>query len=485
MICTLAQLLDYKANAPSISLFPTYWLTSKPVLHLANDINAGSAALEQIGVGVLFGGCQRISNFNNTSSVFKSINLHIASDLTLDGKVVGTSDNKGLFLDYLPTTSQLASIDNIKLYGELTNSADYTGSLIGKSMSQRVNNSVERIKNYATVTGVGHVGGIVGGIKARLLLAGGAGLPDLKPKCLLNTNTVKGESEVGGIIGANRQCTQIHRSANKGDVIGTTAYSKNIGGLVGLAKANYSGDSGALNACRSFFKDSYNIGKLDVPNGGSNVGGILGFSEDKAVDRSITPFLAPALLNGGNIVNTFSSGNIVNSSSLNFVGGLIGKVDDSLNAVYAGSKVGNTYAANDFWYSPYTSYTLDSVSINNAAFDTTVNSSLDAVGFYVPSSSIPSQICTSSRPIWEPSLSSSHSNKCALDIGTYNSGDTIPARSVVGDVQYTQATGEQIYKTTAELQSGTADGDLDQWDDVNIWRFDGPGNYPKLRWLNP
>jgi len=180
------------------------------------------------------------------------------------------------------------------------------------------------------------------------------------------------------------------------------------------------------------------------------------------------------------------------------VGGLIGHVSNVGNPLYTGVVVGkiNTSGTSSFPSGPDEFY----VNLNNSMFDKSVNPGINAVGLKVDDFLVsaayysPASTCNSSHPNWQfdsgyygyvckgftyrPSYTKYYLNGPIPSL-------SIPANIKKGDVKYAQATGETVDKTTAELQSGTADGDLDLWDDVNIWRFDGPGNYPKLRWLNP
>jgi len=241
--------------------------------------------------------------------------------------------------------------------------------------------------------------------------------------------------------------------------------------------------------CGGKISNSYASGSIVSPDGTSNVGGIIGYMPDRI------PNSAYAGANAGYLFKLMFSGTMNNHLNFTNAGGLIGLVSKVGNGTYldyngVSHVLGSKNQINGSYVpaGPYGTGLRANIYLSNSAFDSTVNPSLDIIGDYVPNFYRAPFICTTSHSTYVAGSYLCQGFKTDFSspyVTDQFVGGMVDSLSANGDVLRMQASGEQADKTTAELQSGNSDGDLDQWDDVNTWRFDGPGNYPKLRWLNP
>lgn len=154
-----------------------------------------------------------------------------------------------------------AVIRNVTLVGGSIKGQNNVGALAGSVQGSA---QISNIMNSASVTGSSDVGGIIG-------LAGKSDF-----KNLVNTGTVAGTAEdaannAGGLIGSLTGGTLFGTSYNLG---GVTGKGSNVGGLVGIASNATLGDGTNL---------IYN--RLNV-SGAYNVGGIVGSMTDTTVQNA-------------------------------------------------------------------------------------------------------------------------------------------------------------------------------------------------------
>ena len=156
------------------------------------------------------------------------------------------------------------------------------------------------------VTGRENVGGIVGnGMEARVIDS-------------FATGTVRGDTNVGGIAGYNRNMDRIDQSFAAVAVTG----EENVGGIVGKQ------------AVDSIVSKSYSS---SVVTGGSSVGGVAGehgmgwiresWNTGTVSGEVMVGGLIGSMPSTGEVNNTYSTGSVTGSES---VGGLIGRVFDGI-----------------------------------------------------------------------------------------------------------------------------------------------------------
>lgn len=168
-----------------------------------------------------------------------------------------TENNVGLF----GVVGGTAVIQNVTLVGGSIKGQNNVGALAGQVSGGA---QISNIMNSASVTGSSDVGGIIGS----------AGKSDFKN--LVNTGTVAGTAEdaannAGGLIGSLTGGTLFGTSYNLG---GVTGNGYNVGGLVGYASdATLGGE------------DDFIYNRLNV-SGAYNVGGIVGSMTDTTVQNA-------------------------------------------------------------------------------------------------------------------------------------------------------------------------------------------------------
>ena len=141
------------------------------------------------------------------------------------------------------------------------------------------NATIENITNTADVKGNKNVGGVIGS------LTGTNGEPDVHN--FVNAGTVSGVTNVGGIVGSAANVTLDGRIYNLGAVIGidtgddtNKTWSSNVGGIAGYATNTTIG-----NALDDENAEDFQIYNQLGVTGGYNVGGIVGSIEG---DSSLT-----------------------------------------------------------------------------------------------------------------------------------------------------------------------------------------------------
>ena len=295
---------------------------------LGKDIDASDTATWNAGAG--FAPIGDNSTSSNASRFRGSLDGlgHTITGLTIDRSA---TDYVGLF-----GYTSGPTIRNVGLVGGSIIGSSYVGGLVGQIISGGTitNNYVT-----ATVSGVGRVGGLVGGNNGGTITGSYAigavtgtgeyvgGLAGWSSSGGTITNSyatgmVIGESQIGGLVGGN--AGSVASSYATGTVSGS---GSNIGGLVGL------GDGG------STATGSHATGA--VSGSGNYVGGLIGNSSGAVISSyamgavsgdSIVGGLLGS--NGGAVSGSYATGTVSGSGS---VGGLVG-------GNVGGSSVTSSYA---------------------------------------------------------------------------------------------------------------------------------------------
>lgn len=162
-----------------------------------------------------------------------------------------------------------------------TDSTDITGGqYVGALIGYAKDTKVKSVTSTLNVTGTSDVGGLIGHAEET------AGSNKSKFYNLINTGTISGHENAGGLIGSmnggslgagETNAVTDEESHNIGRVTGddTNGYSRNIGGLVGFASGASIGNAGG--------KVIYNGSAV---TGGYNVGGIVGRMENSMVQNA-------------------------------------------------------------------------------------------------------------------------------------------------------------------------------------------------------
>lgn len=183
-----------------------------------------------------------ISTFTSFSDLYKG-NFNGQGHIIKGLFISDGTKNQGLF-GYVST----ATIENLRVDGDVTGSDNYVGGIVGSTNKSTITNC----SFSGTVTSPGkYVGGIIGGNQSN---------PSTVSGCV-NMATVSGDT-AGGILGYSTQKNTIENCYNTGDITGTTT----SGGIVGKVS------SGAITSC-------YNIGSID----GAASGGIYGAASSAVV----------------------------------------------------------------------------------------------------------------------------------------------------------------------------------------------------------
>ena len=332
--------------------------------YLANQINTEASANQELFKDTYFKMTKSIDL--NEKEIYVGTSSNWSSAMAsfrgyLDGNnctIRGLKQTKFLF-----GIVQHGYIKNLSLYGEITNSETGTG-VIGYLF----NAHIENITNYATVSGQGNVGGIVGNMQQ------GTGKTSTN---LVNYGNVTGTNNVGGIAGLlgggitnsvnwgtitrtagtgvggiAASCNwdaSIANCTNYGDVNGTGASNGGIAGKVITAKTvtitncvNNGTVTGAGGGTGGIFGENAGTGKATITSCTNNgdviatgkwgVGGIMGFSVNTADvisgcvnNGSVT---SAGQLGGivgklyGNVFNCTNKGEVKGTSD--HVGGIVG-----------------------------------------------------------------------------------------------------------------------------------------------------------------
>ena len=164
-------------------------------------------------------------------------------------------------------------------------------------------------------------------------------------KCSVTGSTISGNAEIGGLVGLIRNSTITNSAAIQVSVIGTQSGTQNssatLGGLVGL-----------LNS--STINHSYSTGVVRTANAGSDLGGLVGYSQaGVTISESYSTCTVSGQLNGSSmfvgglvgcvfggapnaISNSYATGTITGGEG---VGGLVGTGDLTFTNDYFGGTV--------------------------------------------------------------------------------------------------------------------------------------------------
>ena len=208
-----------------------------------------------------------IANFTGR---FDGLDYHIFG-LTINREI---ESNVGLF----GSVRGDAIIRNVTLNGGSITGGENVGSIAG-SVSE--NATIENITNTADVKGNKNVGGVIGS------LTGTNGEPDVHN--FVNAGTVSGVTNVGGIVGSAANVTLDGRIYNLGAVIGidtgddtNKTWSSNVGGIAGYATNTTIG-----NALDDENAEDFQIYNQLGVTGGYNVGGIVGSIEGNSTITNV------------------------------------------------------------------------------------------------------------------------------------------------------------------------------------------------------
>jgi len=156
--------------------------------------------------------------------------------------------------------------------------------------------------------------------------------------CYVEGGSVRGERDVGGLVGSNHGEGRVVNSYSTCSVTGTGVTRQHIGGLVG----NNQGEGSIVN--------SYSTGSV---RGNEDVGGLVGRND------------------GDIIIGCYSAGSVMGASN---VGGLVGyNRGDTFNCYSAGSVRGGSYVGGLIGYHVFGDYSA-------CFWDNDVNPSLNGIG---------------------------------------------------------------------------------------------------------
>ncbi len=281
---------------------------------LVNDLDSSSTGYADFASDTANNGVGWLSIGNELNpfvGIFNGGDYSI-SDLYIDSS--GTS--AGLFGF---TNSAILSNVNLLDVTAVEQSANYTGGLIGYSISTVISDS----SVSGSVAGGAYVGGLVG-------LA-----EDNNIKNSYNLASISSGADAGGLIGSDNSSvsTSITSSYNTGVVDGFS----NAGGLVGYSSSSISVSS------------SYNTGAISSD---SLAGGIAGyFGANSLIEGSYNSgtisgfeYSGGIVGNGlGDINNSKNSGVILNSDVGGYAGGIAGNFNGTISDSYNAGSVTSTY----------------------------------------------------------------------------------------------------------------------------------------------
>ncbi len=213
-----------------------------------------------------------------------------------------------------------ALIENIDIYGDITNSYQYTGAVAGLAVDTIINNC----NNYASISSSSlYTGGIVGSITGSVL------------NCSNNAD-VSASTYCGGIAGATDG--MIYNCTNYGKINSSTQY---CGGISGFSRSNASiekclnhgnisavytaGGISGITYCD--IKKSANFGNITSDTNGKNIGGIAGQS-----GKSGSVICIAECFNEGELSSFENVGGIVGIAFHNSYSGCGLEITDCYNA---------------------------------------------------------------------------------------------------------------------------------------------------------
>ncbi|MDR1980677.1 MAG: fimbrillin family protein [Tannerellaceae bacterium] len=209
-------------------------------------------------------------------------------------KIDGTASTVGLF-----GIANNATLRNIHLVSGSVAGVDGVGSLCGRAYG---NTSIDNCHSGVDVTGTTYnAGGFCGMAYHNSTVT----------SCIY-MGKVKGENNVGGILGTSGQTNsniKIINCENRGDIEGNT----NVGGILGLAYFREQSTNVEVTACR-------NSGT--VANTGNNTGGIVG-SNSNNINSVLT------------VTACYNTGAVSNSGTGANIGGIVGNLTTAVSTITA------------------------------------------------------------------------------------------------------------------------------------------------------
>lgn len=290
---------------------------------LLQNITVNSGLFDGIGttgnafIGSFDGDGHTVTLENTKTGLFSVVGAAQIVDLTVDGAVASTATSgTAAFVSYVAAMekSETLRLENC-INRARVEAPSYAGGLVGKSMTSAVclntcrnegeiiasgdyvgglvgyaagGSTLESCTNCGSVTGCGHLGGVVGALRVS------SGQMAAVISDCNNLGEISGSDRVGGIAGylagsGENETAQVLRCYNDASVSGSDA----VGGIVGYAF--YKEDR--IESC-------YNLGAV---TGGSSkaVGGIVGYNRSSVVD----------VYNLGTVIGETAVGGIVGTAA--------------------------------------------------------------------------------------------------------------------------------------------------------------------------
>jgi len=303
---------------------------------------------------------------------------------------------------------------------------DITGSLVGYTDK----GAIENVHASGTVKGEDQVGGLIGYMERTSTLVSSSA--NVK---------VNGIQHVGGLVGRFDSYTSMDANFATGDV---SATGSNVGGLIGYLETN-----GGVH-------DSYATGNITGTTG--DIGGLIGYNIAGAIEYTYATGNITALggsyIGGligqndlGNVSKSYATGNItIKNSSYLTAGGFIGNIN--------GGKIHNNYATGNVIYEG----TATGTFIGGFTGSNT-GSTVQIVNGYAAGKVV----------------GTGDSNGGFVGIGT---GSNITSSYYDTEVAEMSDTGKGAPQTTSEMQTAST---FINWDFDNIWSIKEGLEYPKLR----
>jgi hypothetical protein len=315
-----------------------------------NDGNADSVFTSFSGT--LTGNGFSISDLNKP--LFGNLDQATVRNLILNTNEDGISVNGSAGVlavssNYLSSSDEKSTINNVKINGKINAAGDLIGGIIGNSANTDINLSASNIViTYSS--GIPHaVGGLVG-------INSGGVISNSKSQGIIN-----GYDSVGGIAGGNVGNGSIVNSISLANVIGVA----NVGGIVG----GNGGGGGVSSIVGSSFNGTVSgyqsVGGIAGTNSGEilravslgtvtaidyGAGGLVGYNLGGSIDSSGSNVNVTAPLRAGGLVgssdadsvisHSMAQGNVIGESA---IGGLVGRnYGDISNSIANGTVTGGT-----------------------------------------------------------------------------------------------------------------------------------------------
>jgi len=322
---------------------------SGKTIKLTKDIDL-SVYAEWTGTGWMRIGTRESGQFNRPFSGNFDGGGFVIRNLTINRP---NRDNEGLFGYVWNGTVKNLGVENVNITARywVGGVVGYLGATSTASFDRSI---VDNCYSTGTVNGNESVGGVVGIIAASSIINShstatvsgtyryvggvlGGGGTGLLTGCY-STGTVSGRTFVGGVVGHSNG-VRISGSYSTGMVIGISTTNNNvttggsyIGGVVGsggsVTDCYFTGEvsgrdtvGGVAGMLRGRMTNSYSTGK--VTGTYRYIGGLVGEGD----------------MGSGKIFNSYSTGNV---SGTDFVGGVIGSLEDSVVNSYSTGKISGT-----------------------------------------------------------------------------------------------------------------------------------------------